>query len=156
MKHILTVKINQNKFELFNLTNLLRNNPRPTIISSSGTLEELEPRIREALDSGEIFEGEIFYYSVSNNSDVVSKHHKANWKTEKINNKKYYIESFDFEEYKSILKCISLYTESIYKNMTGLIVVDYNQYLVSLDCYDIINDYVNCQYRNRRINIILE
>ena len=151
MKHILTVKINQNKFELFNLTNLLRNNPKPTIVSSSGTLEELEPRIMEALDSGEIFEGEIFYYSVSNNSDTVSKHHKANWKSENIIQKKYYIEPFDFEEYESILRCISLYIESIYKNTA-----DYNGYLVSLDCYDIINDYVKCQSRNRKINMILE
>ena len=143
MKHILTVKINQNNFELFNLTNLLRNNPRPTIVSQSGTLEELEPSIMEALNSGEIFEGEIFYYSVSSNSDVVSK--------KKSIQKKYYIEPFDFEEYKSILRCISLYIESIYKNTA-----DYNGYLVSLDCYDIINDYVKCQSRNRKINMILE
>ena len=143
MKHILTVKINQNNFELFNLTNLLRNNPRPTIVSQSGTLEDL--------NSGEIFEGEIFYYSVSSNSDVVSKNHKANWKTEKSIQKKYYIEPFDFEEYESILRCISLYIESIYNNTA-----DYNGYLVSLDCFDIINDYVKCQCRNRKINMILE
>jgi hypothetical protein len=90
MKNILIIQILNNRYNLFNLTELFRNNPNPHILLYTDNIKNLEPKIKDFYIKGDISNGQLFYYY----------------------NEIYKVELIPLENYESMLRMLELYKGS--------------------------------------------